>query len=139
MSANPGLSQLPPALLGSHSCQARVRHSVHIFSNKCFTHAQSFKSQQERVQRPPGKRGLTIVKRVLSTSTRSLSNFTAKVNSVHAKSPLGCGAPSQPDPVRERRHPTRTFAGTRACGSAGSANLKSTRPPSFDGGEGGGG
>lgn len=79
------------------------------------------------------------MKRVLPTSTRSLSNFTTKVNLVHAKSPLGCGAPSRPDPVRERRHPTRAFAGARACGSAGSANLRSTRPPSFGGGGGGGG
>lgn len=31
------VSQLPPALLGSHSGQAKVRHSVNSFS-KCFTH-----------------------------------------------------------------------------------------------------
>lgn len=74
------------------------------------------------------------MRRVLSTSTRSLSNFTTKVNSVHAKSPLGCGAPSQPDPVRERRHPTRTLARGPASRSAASANLKSTRPTSFGGG-----
>lgn len=30
------LSQLPPALLGSHSCQAEVRHLLNIFSSKCY-------------------------------------------------------------------------------------------------------
>lgn len=39
------VSQLLPELLGSHSCQAKVRHSVNIFSSQCYarTHAQTNK------------------------------------------------------------------------------------------------
>lgn len=45
---------------------------------------------------------------------------------VHAKSPLGCGAPSQPDPVRERQHCTLTFA---PAARAGARAPQSSRPP----------
>lgn len=84
------------------------------------THART--NQQKRLYRQPGQLGLIRGKCVQLTSTRSLSNFTTKVNLVHAKSPHGCGAPSPKPTVSEKGSaPTFTFARARECGCAGSA------------------